>query len=276
MSAGVLESNLCFFAQADMRDYMTLEKGSERLDKAIASQTSLSRKDVHRLMSRGQILVNGVCVRSFAAKVNMEYDNVVVDGQSIQLKKYSYLMLNKPKGVVSATSDLVLPTVIDLVPQELRRKGLFPAGRLDKDTQGFVLITNDGDFAHRILSPKSHVPKVYTAQLDQPFDQSVIDAFANGVALKADKHEKADETGKSVCMPAKLEPVGGDWGVGRVVIRQGMYHQVRRMFTACGFEVVALKREQIGGLVLDPALQEGACREITEQEKRFIVQEKPE
>lgn len=253
---------------------MAFQKGSERLDKAIAAQTSLSRRDVHRLLSRGLILVNGVCVRSFDTRINLEHDDVMIEGRSICLKKYSYLMLNKPKGVVSATSDLVLPTVIDLVPQELRRKGLFPAGRLDKDTEGFVLITNDGEFAHKILSPKSHVPKVYTAQLDRPFDQTTIQAFAKGLELNADKHENTNAKGKCVCMPAQLEPVDGNWHLARVVIRQGIYHQVRRMFSACGLQVIELKREQIGGLVLDPSLESGKCREISEAEKCLITQGK--
>lgn len=252
---------------------MTVQKSNERLDKAIASQTSLSRKDVHRLIRGGRIFVNGTCVCVFDTKVNLETDDVMVDGQPIKLKKFSYLMLNKPKGVVSATKDLALKTVIDLIPQELRRKGLFPAGRLDKDTQGFVLLTNDGDFAHRILAPRSHVPKRYTAQLDQPFDQTTIEKFSKGVCLKADKHEKSDENGTCVCKPAELNPVGDDWTKASIVIRQGMYHQVRRMFSACGFEVVALKREQIGGLRLDPALQQGNCREITEKELQLLLQE---
>lgn len=252
---------------------MALKKGRERLDKAIAAQTSLSRKDVHRLVSRGLVLVNGVCVRGFDTKIDLDEDDVVVDGQPIELKRYSYLMLNKPKGVVSATKDLALPTVLDLVPQQLRRKGLFPAGRLDKDTEGFVLLTNDGDFAHQILSPRSHVPKVYTARLDKPFGQTTIDAFAKGLVLKADKRDKADAKGQCVCMPAHLEPINGNWQLGRVIIRQGIYHQVRRMFAVCGLNVEALKREQIGELVLDPALESGKCREITKEEKRLIAQD---
>ncbi len=255
---------------------MSFQKGSERLDKAIAAQTSLSRRDVHRLISRGLILVNGIPARGFDTKIDLELDDVTVEGLRVQLKKYSYLMLNKPKGVVSATSDAALPTVLDLVPKELRRSGLFPAGRLDKDTEGFVLITNDGDFAHRILSPRSHVPKVYTAYLDKPFSPQTIECFAKGLMIKADKHDNLDEKRECACLPAQLDSVDGDWQIGRVIIRQGMYHQVKRMFAACDLDVVALKRIQIGGLALDPSLKTGKCREITEQEKLLLAQEQPE
>ncbi|WP_101908964.1 pseudouridine synthase [Marasmitruncus massiliensis] len=254
---------------------MGFRKGSERLDKALAAQTSLSRRDVHRLLSRGLILVNGVPASGFDTRIDLERDDVIVEGRRVQLKKYSYLMLNKPKGVVSATGDAALPTVLDLVPEELRRSGLFPAGRLDKDTEGFVLITNDGEFAHRILSPRSHVPKVYTVELDKPFSPKTIECFAKGLVIKADKHDNMEGTSECSCLPAQLGPVEDNWQTGRVVIRQGMYHQVKRMFAACGLKVMALKRIQIGGLALDPALEIGKCREITEPERLLLAQDQP-
>lgn len=254
---------------------MGFQKGSERLDKALAAQTSLSRRDVHRLLGRGLILVNGAPARGFDTKIDLEHDEVIVEGRRVQLKKYSYLMLNKPKGVVSATGDAALPTVLDLVPEELRRSGLFPAGRLDKDTEGFVLITNDGEFAHRILSPRSHVPKVYAAELDKPFSSETVERFAKGLVIKADKHDNMDGKTECICLPAQLEPMDGSWQTGRVVIRQGMYHQVKRMFETCGLKVVELRRIQIGGLALDSALEIGKCREITEAERLLLAQEQP-
>lgn len=170
------------------------------------------------MLSRGQILVNGQPVRNFDSRVDLEHDEVLVDGQPLALTRYSYLMLHKPRGVVCATADAALPTVLDLVPEELRRSGLAPAGRLDKDTTGFVLLTNDGDFSHRILSPRSHVPKTYLALLDRPPDHLVVEAFAAGVALSPDKHDNLGPGGgaarqekeRTICLPARLEPVEGE------------------------------------------------------------------
>lgn len=253
---------------------LAYQKGSMRLDKAIAAQTRFSRKDVHKMLSRGQILVNGQPVRNFDSRVDLEHDEVLVDGQPLALTRHSYLMLHKPRGVVCATADAALPTVLDLVPEELRRSGLAPAGRLDKDTTGFVLLTNDGDFSHRILSPRSHVPKTYLALLDRPPDHLVVEAFAAGVALSPDKHDNLGPGGgaarqekeRTICLPARLEPVEGAPCAARVVIRQGMYHQVKRMFAAFGIMVTGLHREKIGGLSLDPSLPEGGCRPLSVEE----------
>lgn len=241
---------------------MAQERGLQRLDKLIAAQTSLSRRQVHQLLSRGQVTVNGQAVRRFDAKADPDTDQVALSGQPLALKRYSYLMLHKPQGVVCATQDRALPTVLDLVPEPLRRSGLFPAGRLDKDTTGFVLITNDGEFAHRILSPRSHVPKVYTAWLDKPADGQVVQAFAAGMQIGADR-----------CLPARLELVDLGGRVARVTLREGMYHQIKRMFGAFGIGVQALHREQIGGLKLDPALPAGKCRELDREELEKILRE---
>lgn len=184
---------------------------------------------------------------------------VMVSGKTLALKRHVYIMLNKPRGVVCATSDAALPTVLDLVPDSLMRRGLFPAGRLDKDTEGFVLITDDGAFAHRILAPKSHVPKTYTARLDAPVTQQMIEAFAAGVQLDG-----------AVCMPAELCVLDTP-DTARVVIRQGMYHQIKRMFAACGAHVLALRRDRIGGLSLDIALGPGECRELSAAEAARIA-----
>lgn len=235
----------------------------ERLDKLLAAQGMESRREVKEKIRRGLVLVNGAAARSPDLKIDPDRDQVTVEGVPILLKKNLYLMLNKPQGVVSATEDPRQPTVVDLVPQGLRRKGLFPAGRLDKDTEGFVLITDDGAFAHRILAPKNHVPKTYLARLDRAIDPSVAVEFQKGVRL----------TGEDQCSPAQLtilEP--GDNPLVEVVIHEGMYHQIKRMFQQFGYQVVALKRIRMGGLFLDESLPLGACRELTPAELVQITQ----
>lgn len=254
---------------------MPKQEKTVRLDKAVAAQTEYSRKEIKKLASAGKIFVNGETVRSCERHIDLSADIVAVDGRTLRLTQYSYLMLHKPKGVVCATRDDALPTVLELVPPELMRSGLFPAGRLDKDTEGFVLITNDGELAHRILSPKSHVPKTYLALLDRAFNQAVIDGFSAGVMIRPEKErEEHKVTGDATirCMPAALTPDDGDYTRGRVVIRQGLYHQIKRMFAAYGLTVVGLRREAIGGLALDPALAEGACRELTAAELTHLTE----
>ena len=166
--------------------------------------------------------------------------------------------MNKPKGVVCATQDNLSKTVLDIVPESLRRKGLAPAGRLDKDTVGLVILTDDGDFAHRIISPKKHVYKRYYAELDKAVTDEAVRMFENGIVL-------ADGT---VCLPARLEIVGENSAC--VEICEGKFHQVKRMFSACGLSVLHLKRLSIGGLELDNTLAEGECREMTKDEKHSL------
>ena len=171
-------------------------------------------------------------------------------------------MMNKPAGVLSAARDPKQPTVLDLVPEEYRRSGLFPAGRLDKDTEGFVLVTDDGDFAHRILSPKRHVPKTYRAKIDGPLTEQMIKGFAEGVTL---------EDGV-LCRPAQLLVLEeGEQPLCQVVLTQGMYHQVKRMFLAFDRRVLWLKRTAIGGLLLDEALKPGETREILDKEIKMLL-----
>ena len=188
---------------------------------------------------------------------------MTVDGREIALKEHLYLMLHKPAGVVSATRDVRERTVVDLVPPQLRRPGLFPAGRLDKDTTGMMILTDDGELAHRILSPRSHVPKTYIARLDRPVTEEMVRAFAAGIPLK----------GEGECLPATLRVRGEQ--EGEVTICEGMYHQIKRMFGVCGAHVVALKRISMGGLALDPALAEGACRELTAEELELLERRTP-
>ena len=224
----------------------------ERLDKIISHAFSLSRKDAKRAISAGEVTVCGVVQTRAESKA--EPEQVCYGGKSAAYKKHVYLMLNKPPGVISASESGREKTVIDLVPPELRRKGLFPAGRLDKDTVGFVLITDDGAFAHDILSPKKHVTKTYFVKTDKPIEPDLAEKFRQGVVLY-------DGT---QCLSAELEPVEADSCV--VKISEGRYHQIKRMFRVNGLSVIYLKRTAIGGLELDSALAEGECRALSDEE----------
>ena len=164
-------------------------------------------------------------------------------------------MMNKPKGVISASNGKGEKTDVDILPPDMKRKNLFPAGRLDKDTTGFMLITDDGELAHSILSPKNHIPKTYIAKLDKPFNDEIIREFEKGIELKDAK-----------CLGASLEPVDGDYQVGKVIIKQGMYHQIKRMFSHFSINVVELKRIKMGSLDLDENLKPGECRYLTKEE----------
>ena len=233
----------------------------QRLDKAIAMQGSLSRSEVKTLIRKGAVTVNGQVVKNSDFGVDFDSDTVAVQGKELSLSMHIYLMLNKPKGVVSASEDKKLPTVVDLIPKELWRKGLFPAGRLDKDTTGFVLITDDGEFAHDILSPKKHISKTYHALVNGAITDEMVEGFAKGVTI-----------GEDFTLPASLKKISseeqGDWG--EVILKEGMYHQIKRMFGAYGLKVLELKRVQMGKLPLDPNLEEGKCRELTAEELRLV------
>ena len=229
----------------------------ERLDKILASQGTLSRKEVKEIIKKGRISVNGKVIKDSSVKIDEAVDEVCLDGDLISLKKHIYIMLNKPAGVVSASDSDTDETVVDLVPDDLYRKGLFPAGRLDKDTTGFVLITDDGDFAHRILSPKNHIFKTYIAGLEHPLSQEDIKSLENGITL-------GDGT---VLKEAKVEVITDeDKPTVSIMICEGKYHQVKRMFAARGNKVVSLHRVKMGELELDRALNPGECREITAEE----------
>ncbi len=229
----------------------------ERLDKFVSSQTEYSRSQVKILVKKGEITVNGKIPKTSDIKIDINGDTVLVKGVKINYKKNIYLMLNKPKGVVCSTKDeRSANSVLSLVPDEFKRDGLFPAGRLDKDTEGFVLITDDGEFAHKMLSPKSHVPKVYYAELLKDYEQSYEEAFRSGMEID----------GGDVCLPAEIYFHKQKDNAVFVVLHEGMYHQVKRMFKALGNEVVYLKRLQIGGLILDQNLAMGECREILHKE----------
>lgn len=229
----------------------------ERIDKLIASQGLLSRNDVKTMVKRGEVSVNGVVIKDSSVKVSYE-DDIVVNGKQLKQTEFTYIMLNKPKGVVSASEDKRDKTVVDILPDELKRKNLFPAGRLDKDTTGFCLITDDGDFAHRILSPSRHVDKTYVATVDKYIDfENARKAFKDGIVL-------ADGT---VLLSADLELISDEeFQIFKVVIKEGKYHQVKRMFASLGTTVIELKRISIGGLALDDNLEEGKARLLTAED----------
>lgn len=236
----------------------------ERLDKILSFALKISRTDVKKLMKKQSVTVNGAMVKSGDIKINPDMDEIRLNGSMVIYQKYIYIMMNKPEGVISASNDKSQETVVDLVPEELRRDGLFPAGRLDADTTGFMLITDDGDFAHRILSPKNHVEKTYHARLAQRLAEGDIEKFLTGIELK-------DGT---LCLEARLSVLeDGDNPLVEVVIHEGKYHQVKRMFAALGNRVTELRRIKIGGLSLDERLAEGECREITKEELRLITDE---
>lgn len=232
----------------------------ERIDKILSSALKISRTDVKKLMKKQCVTVGGNRITDSNAKFDPDSDDIRLNGKAINYKRHIYIMMNKPQGVISASEDKSVPTVVDLVPDELKRPGLFPAGRLDSDTTGFVLITDDGDFAHRILSPKNHVEKTYHARLERPLSDGDIKSFADGIKLR-------DGT---LCLESKLESLGGS--MAQVIIHEGKYHQVKRMFAAVGNRVLELKRVQIGGLRLDESLKSGECREITQAELEKITE----
>lgn len=233
----------------------------ERLDKMLASQNVGSRKEVQKLIKSGEVYVNGEICRKPDTKVDVNSDEITVSGQAVNYQKYIYIMMNKPGGVLSASTDKYDKTVIDLLPEEYKRKGLFPAGRLDKDTEGLLIITDDGDFAHRMLSPKKHVEKKYIAKLDKEITEETIKRFEDGIIF-------ADGT---ECMPAKLELEDeSDKKTGIVTICEGKFHQVKKMFICCGIKVVHLKRISIGNLYLDSNLPIGCSKLMTNLDKELI------
>lgn len=235
----------------------------QRIDKILSSQEICTRKQAKELCKAGQVLVDGIPVKKVEQKVDPDHSEITVSGKPLVFRKFLYLMMNKPKGVVSASRDSSTPTVVDLVPDPLRRQGLFPAGRLDKDTTGFVLLTDDGEFAHRILSPRNHVPKTYHAVVSGTVDESVIHAFEEGMVLADGSQCK--------CAQLRILKCEEDLTTTEVILREGMYHQIKRMFAACGCHVEELHRVKIGGMSLDEKLAPGECREILYKELKEIL-----
>lgn len=226
----------------------------ERLDKRLAATGRWSRKEARELIRAGRVTANGAVCRAPEEKVD-EACPLLVDGLPLGGGGPVYLMLHKPAGVVSATEDARQKTVLDLLPEEYRRRGLFPVGRLDKDTEGLLLLTDDGALAHRLLAPRRHVDKVYYAEVSGVLDEEDCQAFQSGLSL-ADGY---------VCMPAKLQ-IKSDKKSAFITIQEGKYHQIKRMFAARGKPVTYLKRIAFGPLKLDPELEKGCWRALTPEE----------
>ena len=225
----------------------------ERLDKLVSTRLNISRKDAKALIKNKEVKVNGITRNETDFKCEKE-DNISVSGKELNLQEFVYIMLNKPKGVICASNGKNEKTVIDLLSEDMKRKGLFPAGRLDKETTGFVLITDDGEFSHNILSPKKHVEKTYIALLDKPINEVIIKDVESGMELGDEK-----------LLPAKLKTLGNENEV-EIIISQGIFHQIKRMFLKHGITVLELKRTKIGSLSLDENLAEGEARYINKEE----------
>lgn len=232
----------------------------ERLDKLIAASGAATRSQARALVRQGRVSVNGVPASSCELKVDPDTDLICLDAERLNCARYRYFLLNKPLGVLSATEDREQETVLDLLPEDLRRLRLFPVGRLDKDTGGLLILTNDGQYAHNVISPARHVPKRYLAGLDARPGEDTVTAFARGIVL-ADGLE---------CLPAELELLEGAQAL--VTVYEGKYHQVRRMFAAAGFRVLTLTRLSTGALELPAGLEPGQLRELSAREAQLVFE----
>ena len=229
----------------------------QRLDKVIASTGKFSRREVKALIRQGRVLVDGIPARSSEDKIDAESVEIVVNGEVLTYRRFTWIMMNKPAGYLSATEDGRGATVLDLLPQDLQKQGLFPVGRLDKDTEGLLLLTNEGGLAHDLLSPKHHVDKVYYARTAGCVTEEDCRAFEAGMTL---------EDGL-VCQPAGLEILtAGEQSEVHVTLREGKFHQVKRMLADRGKPVLYLERVKMGNLPLDPSLERGKYRFLTESE----------
>jgi len=236
----------------------------ERLDKVLSNLGFGSRKEIKGIVKKKLVEVDGVIASDSSMQVDPEKSEIKVDGEVVKYRKYIYLMMNKPDGVVSATFDNYDETVVDLLEVDYQVFNPFPVGRLDKDTVGLLLLTNDGELNHRLISPKYHVDKVYYAQINKSVDEEDIKAFENGIVLD-DGYE---------CMPGKLEILKSDEDGAEVLvtIQEGKFHQVKRMFQSREKTVVYLRRISFGSLKLDESLEEGQYRELTEEELSYLKQ----
>ncbi len=231
----------------------------QRLDKFLSAQKGFSRSEARNIIRKTGLYVDGISVFDPSFTIDPDSSSVVFKGENIEYKKYIYILMNKPKGVLSASEDKSRKTVVDLVPDELKRRELAPVGRLDKDTTGLILLTDDGVFSHNCISPSKSVQKVYEAVLDGDVTQSMIESFAKGTIL-------ADGT---VCKRAILERIGEN--KARIIITEGKYHQIKRMFGTVGLGVVDLKRIKIGKLVIPEYLKEGECIELSCEEAQCAL-----
>lgn len=229
-----------------------------RLDKLLSETTAYTRSQLKQIIKSGRVSVNGTAVTAPETKLDPTCALIELDGESVSYAKFHYFMLNKPAGILSATDDRKQKTVIELFPEEMRRR-LFPVGRLDKDTTGLLLVTDDGDFAHKVISPRSEIVKTYRAVTSEPVNDADIEAFRQGIVL-------ADGT---KCLPAGLETLPD--GSCLVRVYEGKYHQVKRMLASRSKPVIELKRLSIGALELDEKLLPGEFRQLTENELCSVI-----
>lgn len=223
-----------------------------RLDRFISERGELTRSRIKELAAKGQIRVNGAVVRKSDTKIDPDADADEVQGSRIAAQRYKYVLLNKPAGYVSSTEENDGPTVMELLPPEQRAKNMFPAGRLDKDSLGALLLTDDGELAHRMLSPRNHIPKIYIVKLADSFQSKYVDLFAKGITL-SDGYQ---------CLPAKVKNVESSEKLAFIELCEGKYHQVKRMFAAVENHVEVLMRVSVGGLILPEKLAQGQSMEL--------------
>lgn len=228
-----------------------------RLDKFLSNQLNISRSEIRKQIKRGSASLNGKVVTDFGAAVFPQTDEVLFENEKVNYKKFIYILMNKPAGVLSASRDKSAKTVIDLIPENLKRKNLFTVGRLDKDTTGLLIITDDGAFAHNCITPGKNVKKVYLASLDGALDLSAAKEFENGIVL-SDGYK---------CRPAMLQILKDN--KARVTVTEGKYHQVKRMFKAVGINVTSLHRESVGKLELPLNLAPGECEELLDGREKL-------
>ncbi|NLP15169.1 MAG: rRNA pseudouridine synthase [Clostridium sp.] len=236
-------------------------RDTQRVDKVLSNLGIGTRKEIKRLVKDGAVKVDGVVVTDSGMHINPKDSLIEVSGELLKYREFIYLMLNKPQGVISATYDARLKTVIDILPDEYKSFGLFPVGRLDIDTEGLLVLTNNGQLAHELLSPKKHVPKRYYAVIEGVVDEKEQEAFGKGVIL--------DDGYKT--LPAELFIIkSANFSEVELVIYEGKFHQVKRMFESVGKKVKYLKRIEMGRLRLDEALELGECRELTNGEVSLL------
>ena len=230
-----------------------------RLDKFLSNMGKATRSEAARLVRQGKVLVNGVPAKRSDTQIDPENDTILLNGLPVCYKEFTYIMLNKPEGYVSATDDPREKTVLDLVDPEDRRKGLFPCGRLDKNTLGLVILTNDGDSAHRLLSPRHHVSKVYKFEALLPISEDDVARLQRGVDI-----------GGYFTKPCTVRLTGEK--CGEITLTEGKYHQIKRMLEAVGNKITYLERVSFGGIELDPQLKRGEWRYLTEAEEKYFVE----
>jgi len=227
-----------------------------RLDKFVSASLIVTRKEAHTLIRSGRITLNGKSVRDIAVKADEKTDEVLFDSERLEYREFRYYILNKPAGFITSTEEMHDRTVMELLPEKLLKLDLFPVGRLDKDTEGLLLLTNDGALAHRMLSPKHHVDKTYYLESDIPLDEGDVDAFLKGVDIGE----------KNLTLPARLELDAREPHRAHITVCEGKFHQIKRMLNAVGKNVTYLERVAFASLTLPSDLERGEVRELTPDE----------